>query len=216
MQQFIFNRHYDLEGKHARLSASSWRWLNDDENTLIKRMCSQYATDIGTILHNIAYKHIKHRVKMNKYDKKNVMLELLTSGIPAFVVDTINLDDMFDNLMTYVNDGVGFKMQPEVVLRYSDNFFGTTDAIAYFEKERFLRIHDYKSGTTPAHIEQLLIYTALFCLEYRMKPSEFDTELRIYQNNEILHHEPTPDEIMPVIDTIVNFDNFIVKTKQEV
>lgn len=204
-----FNKHFHHEGKHALLSASSWRWLYDDEDSLVKRIRSQYATDIGTILHNVAYKHIKYQIKMNKYDKKNVMLELLSHGIPGYIVDALDFDSMYDNLMAYVNDCVGFRMKPEVVLYYSDNFFGTTDAIKYFDKEKFLRIHDYKSGTTPAHMEQLLIYTAIFCLEYRMKPTEFETELRIYQSNQIICHNPAPDEITPVIDKIVSHEKFI-------
>lgn len=204
-----FNRHLQLEGKHALLGASSWRWINDDSDALIKRIRSQYSTTIGTILHEVACKHIKYHIKMNKYDKKNVMLELLSNGIPGYVVDALDFDDMYDNLMTYVNDCVGFRMKPEVVLYYSSNFFGTADAISYSEKDKFLRINDYKSGTTPAHMEQLMIYTALFCLEYRMKPSDFETELRIYQSNKILYHNPAVDEIAPIIDKIVTTEKFL-------
>ena len=208
-----FNKHLAQEGKHAILSASSWRWLNDDRDSLIKRIASQYAQTIGIVLHGIAYKYIKHRIKMNKYDKKNVMLELLVSGVPGIVIDTLDFDKVFENLMTYINDGVGFKMQPEVVLYYSDNFFGTADAIAFNENEKFLRIHDYKSGVIPAHIEQLKIYAALFCLEYRFKLHEIGMELRIYQNNEVLYHNPEADEIKDVIDTIVDFNKFISEIK---
>lgn len=212
-----FNKHFDKIGKHARLSASSWRWINDDEESLTKRLCSQYATDIGTILHNVAYNHIKFHVKLSKFDKKNVMLELLTNGIPPVVINSLDFDRMYANLMEYVNDAISFKMEPEVVLCYSNNFFGTTDAIKYNERERFLRIHDYKSGSTPAHMEQLLIYAALFCLEYRIKPYELDgIELRIYQNNEVVYHNPTPDEIVPVVDKIVTFDKFLDEMNEEV
>jgi hypothetical protein len=139
------------------------------------------------------------------------MLELLSNGIPGFIVDYLDLDAMFDNLMSYVNDGVGFKMTPEVVLKFSKNFFGTTDAINYNEVKHFLRIHDYKSGTTKVHMEQLLIYAALFSLEYRLKPNQFDTELRIYQNNEVICHNPAPDEIAQVANTIITLENHINK-----
>lgn len=211
-----FLRHSNLEGQHAIFGASQWYWLNDDEEGLIKRMCSQYAREIGTILHEVAARHIKYRIKMNKYDKKNVMLELLSKGIPGIVIDYMDFDDVFDNLMVYVNDGVGFKMHPEVVLYYSNNFFGTTDAISYNEQTKFLRIHDYKSGSTPAKMEQLMIYAALFCLEYKIKPMEIsDMELRIYQSNEILYHNPSLDEIAPVIDKIVTFDKFLNRMRQE-
>lgn len=211
-----FNRHSDLEGKHALLSASSWRWINDDEDSLVKRITSQYAQIMGTILHEVAYKHIKYLIKLNKYDKKNVMLELLSNGVPGAVIDSLDFDRIFENLMVYVNDGVGFKMHPEVVLYYSKNFFGTTDAISYNENTRSLRIHDYKSGVLPAHMEQLEIYAALFCLEYRIKPHELsEVELRIYQNNEVLYHNPDPADILEISDKIVSFDNFINQLRQE-
>lgn len=211
-----FRRHSELEGKHAILSASSWRWINDDIEALTMRICSQYLPTIGTILHDVARKHIKHRIKLNKYDKKNVMLELVEQGIPATVIDTINFDAMYENLMLYVNDCVAFKMTPEVVLRFSNNFFGTSDAIKYEEDNRFLRIHDYKSGTTPAHMEQLIIYAALFCLEYGIKPTSLSgCELRIYQAPEPVIYEPAPEEIVNVIETIITFDNFMTKMWEE-
>ena len=211
----IFRRHSELEGRHAILSASSWRWINDDIESLTKRICGQYLPAIGTILHDFARKHIKHRIKLNKYDKKNIMLELVEQGVPAMVIDTINFDAVFENLMRYVNDCVAFKMTPEVVLRFSDYFFGTTDAIKYDEESRFLRIHDYKSGTTPAHMEQLMIYVALFCLEYAIKPSSIQCELRIYQGPEPVIYEPSPEEITQIIETILTFDNFMAKMREE-
>lgn len=210
-----FRKHSELEGKHAILSASSWRWINDDPEALVKRLCSQYLQSIGTILHDIARKHIKHRIKLNKYDKKNVMLELVELGVPAFVIDTINFDSMYENLMRYVNDCVSFKMSPEVVLSYGRYFFGTTDAIRYDEESRFLRIHDLKTGTTPAHMEQLMIYVALFCLEYAIKPASIQVELRIYQGGEIILHEPTAEEITHVIDQILKHDTLMTKLREE-
>lgn len=209
-----FRRHSELEGKHAILSASSWRWINDDPESLVKRLCSQYLAPIGTILHSIAYKHIKHRIKLNKYDKKNVMLELVDQGVPAYVIDTINFDGMYDNFMRYVNDCIAFKMTPEVVLKYSNNFFGTSDAIRYDEETRFLRIHDYKSGTTPAHVEQTLIYAALFCLEYQIKPGEIDIELRIYQLDDVRVYCPQADEILPIMNRIITADKIINSVKE--
>lgn len=209
-----FNKHPYLEGKHALLSASSWRWINDDEESLAKRICSQYSQTMGTLLHEIACKHIRYRTKMNKYDKKNIILELLSNGIPGMVISTVDFDSIFENLMTYVNDGVGFKMEPEVVLSYSENMFGTADAIKFSEEEHFLRIHDYKSGTTPAHMEQLMIYAALFCLEYRVKPSTIDIELRLYQNNEVIVHNPSTDEILQIIDKIIATDKFMTNIKE--
>jgi hypothetical protein len=211
-----FRRHSELEGRHAILSPSSWRWINDDIESLTKRICSQYLSTIGTILHDVARKHIKHRIKLNKYDKKNVMLELVEQGIPPMVIDTINFDVMYENFMKYVNDSIAFKMTPEVVLRVSNYLYGTTDAIKYDEEIRFLRIHDYKSGTTPAHIEQVIIYAAYFCLEYGIKPSSLSgCELRIYQAPEPIIYEPTAEELVHTIETVIMCDNFMSKMWEE-
>ena len=109
--------------------------------------------------------------------------------------------------MNYVNDAIGFRMTPEVVLKYSDVCFGTADTIDFREKERLLRIHDYKSGTSPVSMDQLLIYAGLFYLEYHkrlnLRLDELEVELRIYQNNEIVYFNPTVEDLAPVIDQIV-------------
>ena len=118
-------------------------------------------------------------------------------------------------LNMYVNDAIGFKMTPEQPLFYSENCFGTADTIAF--RDSLLRIHDLKTGVIPAHMEQLMIYAALFCLEYKIKPAEIEIEieLRLYQNNEILYHNPTVEEIVPIIDKIVTFDKIINKIKEQ-
>ena len=59
-----------------------------------------------------------------------------------------------------------------------------------------------------------MIYSALFCLEYKMKPSNMKIELRLYQNNEIVFHNPTSDDIMTIINKIINFDKIITKIKE--
>ena len=64
-------------------------------------------------------------------------------------------------------------------------------------------------------MEQLEIYAALFCLEYRVKPSDIDIELRIYQSDEILHHKPTAEDLVPIIDKIITFDKIITKIRAE-
>ena len=107
----------------------------------------------------------------------------------------------------YVNDAIGFRMRPEQILYYSRFCFGTADAIAFDEKNQFLRIHDLKTGEVPAHMEQLLIYAALFCLEYNKKPEELGgIELRIYQNDQITVHNPEPDEIKAIMSKIKMFN----------
>ena len=63
--------------------------------------------------------------------------------------------------------------------------------------------------------EQLKIYAALFCLEYKIKPADIDIELRLYQNNEILYDEPTAEDIVPIMDKIITFDKVIRKIKEQ-
>lgn len=181
-----FNKHLQQEGQHAFLGASKYHWINYDEQKVAEAYNSFRAKERGTQLHEFAAQCIRLGQKLPRSQK------------------TLNM---------YVNDAIGYRMTPEQVLFYSENCFGTADAICF--RNRMLRIHDYKSGVIPAHMEQLLIYTALFCLEYRMKPTEFDTELRIYQSDDIMVHTPTPDEITPIIDKIITFDKIITKIKSE-
>lgn len=181
-----FNKHSQLEGQHAFLGASQYHWINYTPEKVAERYSSFLATLKGTELHEFAATCIRLKQKLPRSQK------------------TLNM---------YVNDAIGFKMHPEQVLFYSENCFGTADSISF--KDNFLRIHDLKTGVTPAKMEQLLIYAALFCLEYRKKPSEFDTELRIYQNNKIIFHNPGPDEIESIMDIIVTQDK-IIATKEEV
>lgn len=181
-----FNKHYSLEGKHAFLGASKYHWVNYDNEKIADSFMKYQATLKGTVLHEFAAQCIILGQKLPKSQK------------------TLNM---------YVNDAIGFKMQPEQVLYYSDNCFGTADAIIF--RNNLLRIHDLKTGVTKAHMEQLEIYAALFCLEYNKKPGEIDIELRIYQNNEIVIHHPTAEDILPIMDKIVTFDKIIEKLKME-
>lgn len=116
-------------------------------------------------------------------------------------------------LNMYVNDAIGFRMVPEQILYYSENCFGTADAISF--RDQYLRIHDYKSGEVKAHMQQLMIYAALFCLEYKVKPFEIGMELRLYQSDEIIVYNPEPDEILEIMNKIIDFDKIITKIKLE-
>lgn len=202
------NNHSSLEGKHALLSPSKYHWIFDDDADFEKRFCSSYLADVGTLLHNIARKHIKFGYRLNKNDKRSIIVELLDNGIPARVIENIDFDNMYENICSYVNDCISFRMEPEVILYYSDICFGTADALNYDEKKRFLRIHDLKTGSTQARIEQLYAYTALFFLEYKyIKPGETSIELRIYQKNDILIENPEADTIVPIMDKIKHFSD---------
>ncbi len=181
-----FNKHYSLEGKHAFMGASKYHWINYDEEKMAESYTKFQATLKGTVLHDFACQCIQLGQKLPKSQK------------------TLNM---------YVNDAIGFKMKPEQVLYYSDNCFGTADAIVF--RNNLLRIHDLKTGVTKAHMEQLEIYAALFCLEYKKRPSDIDMELRIYQNNEIIVYNPTAEDIVPIMDKIITFDKLLDKIKME-
>ena len=105
-----------------------------------------------------------------------------------------------------MNDAIGFKMDTEVVLYYSDYFFGTADAISF--RNNKLRIHDLKTGKS-GHMDQLKIYAALFCLEYKIRPGDIDIELRLYKNDEVIVFEPTAEDIVPIMDLIVHFNKLL-------
>lgn len=183
----IFNQHPKLEGMHAFLSPSKYHWINYDPSALVEAFRRHEAAALGTRLHALAAEHIRLGIRM-----------------PRNRV-TINV---------YVNDAIGFGMTPEQPLFYSVNAFGTADAILYDERQALLRIHDLKTGTTPASINQLLVYAALFSLEYGVAPEDYTSELRIYQNDEILKVRPNPDEISDIMSTIVDFDAAIDKMRR--
>ena len=182
-----FTKHPQYEGLHAPFSASKSSWLRYDDNKVVQSYTEMKANERGTILHAWAKSTIDLGIKQPKSAK---------------------------TLYAYVNDAIGFKMSTEVVLYYSDRFFGTADAISF--RNNMLRIHDLKTGKTPAKMEQLLVYTALFCLEYKIKPSDLkEIELRIYQNDQVLYHNPTVDEIVPIMDRIVYLDKMLDKIDYE-
>ena len=181
----IFNNHSNLIGSHAFLGASKYHWINYDDEKLIASYNNFMAVQRGTELHDFAARCIKLGQKLPRSTK------------------TLNM---------YVNDAIGYKMTPEQVLYYSDNCYGTADAILFHQN--MLRIHDLKTGTTPAHMEQLMVYAALFCLEYKMKPGLINIELRIYQKDEVQTYIPQATEIVPIIDKIISFDKLINRLKE--
>lgn len=204
-----WNRHSNLEGGHAFLSASKYTWLNKSDDELIDNYKNSFATTIGTLLHAYAADSIRLREKLRKGDAKGVKFDLMRRGIPEYAIDISN---QFPTLMSYVNDAIGFQMSPEILLYYSDLCFGTADSIQF--EPGMLRIHDLKTGMTPAKMDQLLIYASLFYLEYGIKPEKTRTELRIYQMDEIIVHEPEVDEIREVMKAIVDKDRVLQNLKE--
>lgn len=182
----IFNKHSNLEGQHAFLGASNYHWLNYDFDKLEEVYRNEQAKAYGTEIHDLASRLIY-------YGKK--------------------LEDNKSTLSLFVNDAITYKMDSEVVLYYSENCFGTADAISF--RRNLLRIHDLKTGTTKASENQLKIYAALFCLEYKYKPKDIKIELRIYQNDTVRIYEPAPEDIYGIMKKIIAFDKRIKKIQTE-
>ena len=183
----IFNDHSRLEGKHAFLSPSGYHWLNYSDEKLDISYIRAQAVERGTRLHAVAAELISLKVNLPKNKK------------------TLN---------AYVNDAIGFKLQPEIVLYYSPNCFGTADAIGFDEKKNILRIHDLKTGETKASLAQLEIYAAIFCLEYHYDPEKIGIILRIYQNDDVFEEESDPHIIRDIMNKIIRFDDRIEQLKQ--
>ena len=171
-----FVKHSNLEGLHAPFSASQSAWLRYDTEKALTVYDNMRAKERGTMLHDWAKRTIDLGIKQPRSNK---------------------------TLYAYVNDAIGFKMSTEVVLYYSPYFFGTADAISF--RNNKLRIHDLKTGKS-GHMEQLEVYAALFCLEYKIKPGDIQMELRLYKDNEVIVHEPTAEDILPIMDKIMSLN----------
>lgn len=175
-----FNDHSKLEGLHAFLSASKYHWINYDEDKLILTFSRFQAAQRGTELHALAQRLIMLGVKLPRSSK------------------TLNM---------YVNDAIGFKMETEKILYYSDNCFGTADAISF--RHFVLRIHDLKNGQIKASMDQLMVYTAIFCLEYGISPMDIEIELRLYQLDDVSILIPSPEDVFRIMNKIIDFDKRI-------
>lgn len=181
-----FNNHSNLQGNHAFLSASKHHWVNYDDDKLAESYSRALAAQKGTRLHELAASLIQENIKLPRSKK------------------TLN---------AYVNDAIGFRMVPEQILYFSENCFGTADTICFDGK--ILRIHDLKTGVTATHMEQLEVYASLFFLEYDLSPKDVAMELRIYQNDEVIVHNPEVDDINFVMNRIIRSNDIINQIKRE-
>jgi hypothetical protein len=187
-----FLPHFELQGRHAIMAPSSHHWTNYDEEKMQKSIFTMQAARLGDRKHALAAELISMRVKLPDHRK------------------TMNL---------YVNDAIGYGMTPEQPLYYSDNCFGTADAIAFRQDPHtgrwMLRIHDLKTGSTRTSMRQLEIYACIFCLEYNFDPSEIDIELRIYKSDSVEEYIPDLDDLMHIIDKIKTYDRMITEIMRE-
>lgn len=180
-----YNKHSELEGRHALLSPSYYHWVNYNDQKLEARYLALQSARRGTDLHELAHSAIRLRVKLSKADP---------------------------TLSKYVGDAIGYKMDVEVPLYYSENCFGHADTLCF--RRNTLRIHDLKTGINQASIHQLEIYAAIFCLEYNVDPFNINISLRIYQNGEAPEWIGDPEVISSIMDKIIDFDIKIEMMKE--
>lgn len=185
------NRHSDkLLGKHSFMSPSQPAWLRYDDQKLERRYMEELAARRGTEEHEYAARAIT-----------------LGHRQPEEPPTTVGM---------YVNDSIGWRMKPEVILYWSDFCFGTADALGFVEKNLALKINDLKTGRTRTTFDQLVAYAALFCLEYDYpRPWELDIELRIYQSNRIKLHVPDHDEVALAMDRILTGTRLLEDMRRE-
>ena len=194
-----WNDHWRLEGRHAYLSPSKYHWIRYSKDKLEHKVDNELKAQEGTELHELAKTLIKKKIRLPRNNK------------------TLN---------AYVNDAIGFRMTPEVVLAYyppgctEPEFFGTADAISFevTDEGPILRIHDLKTGLHPGHFDQLKLYAVLWLLEYgklyKVKAHDITIALRIYQHDTCLQLVADPDEIVAIMEWAKEAHDIVKKRKE--
>lgn len=171
----------EFSGSHAVLSPSKHHWVNYSEEKMKRVYLTHKKAAEGTALHDLASRLIVHNQRLE--------------DVPL----AINM---------FVNDAIGFRMQSELLLYSSPHCYGTVDAISFYDG--VLRIHDLKTGKSRAHVNQLLVYAALFILDYEVNPSEIKAiHLRIYQEDQTIEYDPEIDEVYAICDKIRQFEQLL-------
>jgi hypothetical protein len=175
-------------------SASNYHWINYSDDKMDHAFRTAMASAKGTRLHELAKKAISDGIRLSE--------------------DPEHMTEPYQATMAlYVNDAITLGLTAEQILFYSINFYGTADAIGF--RDRFLRIHDLKTGVARTSEKQLYVYAAYFCLEYEMNPYEIETELRIYQNDEVRIYRADPDLIMYIMEKVTAFNERIEAQKSQ-
>ena len=110
-------------------------------------------------------------------------------------------------LYNYVNDAIGFGMEPEKLLFHTKYCFGTADSIIF--KKGVLRIHDLKTGVTKPHDDQLKVYAALWCLTNGVDPENIKIICRFYQRDVCNEFQPTGEEIRNIMNIILAWEKIL-------
>lgn len=181
------HEHPELKDLHAPFSPSQFYWINYDREKLINFWDNRKAQQIGTDVHSFAAEQLRQEY----YFREN--------NLPFS-----NRHSHRDIFSLFINHSIDNWMKPEVAVKYSDICFGHADSLAFNLKKRTLYINDLKTGKHPAAMDQLEIYAAIFFAEYSptlqfehfINIEECKTELRIFQNNEIILSEPPMDYLL--------------------
>lgn len=209
-----------IDTLHAPFPPSQSSWLNYSDEQLLDAFVSKHRAELGTEMHEWASyqiillskvsnpREVNKGVKTHIYEKyirdpeyRDLLLKHL-SYIPS---------ESFSSVKSFINDSIGFGMESEKKLYFSEYFNGTSDAIKYYDKTKLLRVSDLKTGLRPAKIEQVFIYAALYCLQFKLDPLKTNFETRIYQNDEIYIEQPLGEDIADIMQNITHKNKVLTK-----
>lgn len=211
---------------HAPFPPSQPSWVRYTDAQVIEAFKNKYRSDIGTEIHEWAshqiilgskpsgIREVERGVKSYIYDK--YMMETSKMYDPKVGSTFLNHlrylpGEAFLSVKMFICDSIGFRMESEQKLSVSKLIEGTADAVRFYPKDNLLRISDLKTGSRPAKIEQVFIYSALYCYENRLDPLKTNFEARIYQNGEIYIEQPTGEEIKSLLNTILHINDVASK-----
>lgn len=203
---------------HAPFSPSQPVWLNYTDEELINSFKNKHRSELGTEIHEWssiriklgarvpsageALKDLQYHISV-KYSRAGDYKDILLKGLDYLP------QEVWQTAKLFVNDCIGFRMESEKRVGYSDLFWGTADAIKHSNNS--VKVFDLKTGSKPAKPEQLLVYAALYCLMENVNPLKTDFEIRIYQNNDIFIDNPESSVIREIMDIIVKKDKVLSK-----
>lgn len=198
-------------GEHAFLAPSNSAWEGYDDKKTINVFVGKKAKDAGTAIHKFACRRILRRMPLKEHDTDSMVFFMIENYVPGYAIANMDISTVFGTVRSYVNDALRYGLYPEKEVYYGPFAYGTADAIG---DDDILRIHDLKTGVVPASFKQLEKYAALYCLDYEVRPEDIESELRIYQNNDILVERPESSVIRHYMDIYTSKSNLLYEFKR--